>query len=80
MFTNPANPATTSPQPLTPYYGYLLASALAKPGARLSELPQQGDVLGFQSVLPNGQVAVAFINTNASIAKTVSAGSSLSPT
>jgi len=66
MLSNPANPATTSPQPLTPYVGYLLAAALAKPGAHLSALPQQGAVLGFQSALPDGQVAVALINTSTS--------------
>ncbi|TVZ00067.1 hypothetical protein EAS64_39015 [Trebonia kvetii] len=79
MFTNPRNPATASPRPLTPYVGYLLASALAKPGAQLSELSQQGDVLRFQSVLPGGKVAVALINTNTGSAKTATAGSSLSP-
>ena len=71
MFSNPANPATTNPQPLTPYVGYLMASALAKPGAELSALAQQGDVLGFQSTLPNGTVAVAFINSNTSKAEKV---------
>jgi hypothetical protein len=59
MFTNKV-------APLTPYFGYVLASALARPGAQLLALPQQGNVLGFQSVLPDGQVAVAFINTSTS--------------
>ena len=66
-----SNPAKNTPLPLTPYVGYLMASALAKPGAQLSALTQQGDVLGFQSVLPNGQVADAFINTSTSKAETV---------
>ena len=77
MFSNPANPAKSNPQPLTPYVGYLLASALAKPGAQISALAQQGNVLGFQSLLPNGQVAVAFINTSTSAAATVSVSSPL---
>ncbi|TVZ01916.1 hypothetical protein EAS64_31245 [Trebonia kvetii] len=70
MFSNPANPAKANPQPLTPYVGYLMASALAKPGSQLSTLTQQGDVLGFQSV-SSGHVAVAFINTSTSAAETV---------
>jgi hypothetical protein len=77
MLSNPANPATSSPQPLTPYVGYLLASALAKPGAQLSALAQQGDVLGFQSVLPDGQVAVAFLNTSTAAAERVAVTSPL---
>ncbi len=77
MFTNPANPATSNPQPLTPYIGYLMASALAKPGAQLSALAQQGDVLGFQSVFSSGLNAVAFINTSTSAAETVNVGSAL---
>ena len=78
MFSNPANPAKANPQPLTPYIGYLMASSLAKPGAQLSALAQQGNVLGFESVLSNGQVAVAFINTSTSAAATVSVPSGLS--
>lgn len=77
MFSNPINPATTNPKPLTPYIGYLMASALAKPGAQLSALAQQGNVIGFQSVLSNGQVAVAFINTSTSAGATVNVPSSL---
>ena len=72
MFTNSGKPDTT-------YVGYLLASALAKPGARLSPLTTSdpADVLGFRSVLPNGQVAVALINTSTSAAEKVTAGMSL---
>jgi hypothetical protein len=72
MFTNTGKPTT-------PYVGYLLASALARPGAQLSSLATSdaADVLGFQSVLPNGQVAVALINTNTSAAKKVTVGTSL---
>jgi hypothetical protein len=75
MFTNPP---TGTPQPLSPYTGYLLASQLAQPNAQLAALTtSNGDVLGFQSVLPNGQVAVALINTNTSTAHTVTVGTSL---
>lgn len=58
------------------YAGYLLTSQLAQPAARLSALkvtpitalPAAGNpqVLAFQSVLPDGQTAVALINTNTS--------------
>jgi hypothetical protein len=69
MFTNPP---TGTPRPLSPYTGYLLAAQLAKPNAQLAALTtSNGDVLGFQSVLPNGQVAVALINTNTSSAEAV---------
>ena len=78
MFTSPTNLNTTSPQALSPYYGYLLASTLAQPSARLSSLGQQGDVLGFQSVLPGGKVAVALINTNTSKAEKATFSTSLS--
>ncbi|HEX4087984.1 MAG TPA: hypothetical protein VHZ33_04665 [Trebonia sp.] len=75
MFTNPA---TGTPQPLSPYTGYLLASQLAQPNAQLAALTtSNGQVLGFQSTLPNGQIAVALINTNTSTAERVTAGTSL---
>ena len=72
MFTNTGKPTT-------PYVGYLLASALAQPGAELSSLTTSdpADVLAFQSVLPNGQVAVALINTNTSAQEKVTVGTSL---
>lgn len=71
MFTNTG-------QPLSPYYGYLLASALAQPGASLSKLTaSSSDVLAFQSVLSNGKVAVALINTNTSTSRKVTFSSSL---
>ena len=72
MFTNTGKPTT-------PYVGYLLASALAQPSAQLSSLTTSDpvDVLGFQSVLPNGQVAVALINTNTSAQEKVTVGTSL---
>jgi hypothetical protein len=61
------------PVPETPYYGYLLASLVAQPHAFLAPLPTSSpaDVLAFQSVLPNGQRALAFINTNTSSPETV---------
>jgi hypothetical protein len=61
MFTSGSPPA-----PETPYYGYLLASALARPRALLSVLPtsRSAYVLAYQSELPGGGEAVAFINTN----------------
>lgn len=54
------------PRPETPYYGYLLASALAKPGALLAVMPasKPGEVLAYQARLPGGREAVAFINTS----------------
>jgi hypothetical protein len=68
LFTSAAKPATE-----TPYYGYLLASALARPGARFGFLTTSdaADVLAYQSVLPGGRHAVAFINTDPSAAPTV---------
>jgi hypothetical protein len=80
MFTEYQNtPTRTLPTPLTPYVGYLLASALAQPKAELSSLiSDPTNVLAFQSVLPDGQVAVALINTNTSSAQKVAVSTSLS--
>jgi hypothetical protein len=57
----------------TPYYGYLLASVLARPHALLGTLgtSDPADVLGYQALVPGGKYAVAFINTNTSSAATV---------
>jgi hypothetical protein len=79
MFTEYQNtPTQTLPTPLTPYVGYLLASQLARPGAELSSLiPDPTNVLAFQSVLPDGQVAVALINTNTSSSEKVKVDTSL---
>jgi len=68
MFTSGSPPA-----PETPYYGYVLASVLARPGALLSAMgtSDAADVLAYQSRLPGGQEAVAFINTSTSSAETV---------
>ena len=68
FFTSSAPPATQ-----TPYYGYLLASLLAKPHALLSRLvtSHPSDVLAFQSALPDGRRAVALININTRSARTV---------
>jgi hypothetical protein len=60
MFTSGSPPVRE-----TPYYGYLLASILARPGALLSAMPTSSPrvVLAYQSRLPGGGEAVAFINT-----------------
>jgi hypothetical protein len=66
---------TSTGVPTTPYYGYLLASALAQPNAQLSSVASgNSQVLEFRSVLPNGQTAVALINTNTSNAAKVPVG------
>jgi hypothetical protein len=78
MFTGNGTPDSV-------YSGYLLASKLAKPNARLSSLAVNNlsdpgnttNAIGFQSVLPDGQVAVALINTNTTNAQKVSISSSL---
>jgi hypothetical protein len=71
MFTGNGTPDTV-------YSGYLLASQLAQPGAKLSSLTSSNpNVLAFQSVLPNGQVAVALINTDTSASENVAVSSSL---
>jgi hypothetical protein len=65
--------AAGRPTAETPYYGYLLASRLAQPGAQLKSLATSdpADVLGYQSWRPDGKHAVAFINLDASSARTV---------
>ena len=57
----------------TPYYGYLLASILAKPHALMGSMgtSDPSNVLAFQSALPGGKYAVAFINTNTGSTQTV---------
>jgi hypothetical protein len=76
---------TADGTPNSVYTGYLLASQLAKPKAHLSSLTVSNlsdkgnttNVLGFQSVLPDGQVAVALINTNTSSSQKVTVKTSL---
>jgi hypothetical protein len=65
--------SAASPVPETAYYGYLLASALARPGALLGPLTTSSpdDVLAFQSSLAGGAHAVALLNLDASAARTV---------
>jgi hypothetical protein len=65
--------SSSPPVPETPYYGYLLASVLAQPHAVLAAIrtSDESDVLGYESLLPYGKHAVAFINTNTSSAETV---------
>ena len=74
MFTS-ASP----PVPETPYYGYVLASVLARPGALLAAMGTSDpvDVLAFRSRLPGGQEAVALLNTSTSSARTVTFRSGL---
>jgi hypothetical protein len=68
MFTS-----SSPPVPETPYYGYVLASMLARPHALLAALPTSdpADVLAYRSFLPDGNEAVAFLNTAAGAAQTV---------
>jgi hypothetical protein len=66
---------TSSSPPVaeTPYYGYLLASILARPHSVLSTLATSdpSGVLAFESVLPDGKHALAFLNTSTGSAETV---------
>ena len=68
MFTSTSPPAAQAP-----YYGYLLASMLVQPNAVLATMATSdpADVLAYQSRLPGGHEAVAFLNTNTSSATTV---------
>jgi hypothetical protein len=68
--------AAPKPVAYTPYYGYLLASLLAQPHARLAPLStsDSSDVLAFQAVLPSGKKAVALININPARAERVTFG------
>jgi len=77
MFTSSAKPAID-----TYYTGYLLASALAQPSAKLAALATSdpANVMAWQSTLANGKTAVAFINTNTTAAQTVTFKSALSGT
>jgi hypothetical protein len=78
MFTGNGTPDTM-------YTGYLLASQLARPNAQLSSLSVDNlsdpgnkvNAIGFQSVLPDGQVVVALINTNTSFAQKVAVSTAL---
>jgi len=65
--------SSSPPVPQTPYYGYKLASELVRPGAVLAAMgtSDPADVLAYQSRLPSGLEAVAFINTSTSSARTV---------
>jgi len=68
LFTSSSPPAAKPP-----YYGYLLASKLARPGAVLGAIrtSDRADVLAYESVAPGGRHVVAFINTNTGSAKRV---------
>lgn len=62
------------------YTGYQLVSGLLKANAQLSTLTTSdpADVLAYQSVLPDGKTAIAFINLNAAAQEDVSFTSALS--
>jgi hypothetical protein len=79
MFTNPVS---GTPQPLSPYSGYLLASQLAQPNATMTALATSNpsQVLAFESQLANGQIAVALINTNTSVSEHITVGTALTGT
>ncbi|MGD0698942.1 MAG: hypothetical protein ABSA02_03560 [Trebonia sp.] len=73
----------SEPVPESPYLGYLLAGALAQPGAKLTALAispfaVSSAVLAFQSVLPDGRSAVLLVNTSTSATEHVAFTSSLS--
>jgi len=77
MFTSSNKPVEESP-----YIGYLLAGALAAPGAKLTTLTvtpaaDSSSVLAFQSVLPTGKSDVLLINTSTSAQMSVRFGSAL---
>jgi hypothetical protein len=59
--------------PQTPYWGYLLASKLAQPGAVLSAdaANTSATMLAFSSTLPNGHVVEAYINLSTTASGTV---------
>jgi hypothetical protein len=65
-------------KPQTPYWGWLLASKLAQPGAQLSidTANQNSAILAFRSTLANGHQAEAYINlsTTASESPTAAPG------
>ena len=78
MFTSNNKPVQESP-----YLGYVLAGALAQPGAKLTTLTltpaaDSSSVLAFQSVLRNGKSDVLLINTSTSAQAAVTFRSSLS--
>jgi hypothetical protein len=72
FFTSSSPPAAE-----TPYYGYLLASILARPHAvlRMVSTSDPAAVLGYESVPPGGKRAIAFINTSTSSPATIRFGS-----
>jgi hypothetical protein len=78
MFTSNSKPVAESP-----YAGYLLAGALAQPGAKLTALTLSpsavsSSVLAFQSILRSGKSAVLLINTSTSAPQQATFKSSLS--
>lgn len=65
--------SSVPPVPETPYWGYLLASKLAVPGATLGAVQTSApkSVLAYESVLPGGRRAIALVNTGAAQARDV---------
>jgi hypothetical protein len=59
--------------PQTPYWGWLLASKLAQPGALLSvdTANTSANILAFASTLPGGQHAEAYVNISTTASQTV---------
>lgn len=59
--------------PQTPYWGWLLASKLAQPGALLSvdAANTSAAILAFASTLPGGQHAEAYVNISTTASETV---------
>jgi len=67
--------------PQTPYWGWLLASRLAQPGALLSVDPANGNaaILAFRSALANGHQAEAYINLSTTASEETTAPPDIKP-
>jgi hypothetical protein len=67
--------------PQTPYWGWLLASKLAQPGALLSVDATNTNplILAFQSTLANGHQAEAYVNLSTTASQTATSAPGLKP-
>jgi len=67
--------------PQTPYWGYLLASKLAQPGALLSvdTTNENPAILAFHSTLADGHEAEAYVNLDTTASETATAAPGLRP-
>jgi hypothetical protein len=67
--------------PQTPYYGWLLASKLAQPGALLSvdASNDNPEILAFSSTLKDGHRAEAYINVSTTASETTTAPPGITP-